>query len=255
MMSADAHRGAALGRRAWTGAAGRSLLIAVGTIVVAVIAAVLTGGLPQPIRVAIVAAVLVVGVLVAVLVVDRRGAEAIHASVEAARAAWAQHHGWVPVADGPADPADVELAVPRGWSVTAARGRIVGARAAGTARAETWVLRAVPGSRRQPRRREIVVVPARTGAVRLAVSTVATADPLLITPAWTRGGRTTWLGTDAEPAWAARVRDRVAAHADLPLTVTVGADRVVVYALDDPRPQTLEARLALATEIAGIVAG
>ncbi|HIY65706.1 MAG TPA: hypothetical protein H9830_05450 [Candidatus Agrococcus pullicola] len=42
-------------------------------------------------------------------------------------------------------------------------------------------------------------------------------------------------------------------HEDLPFTVAVGADRVIVFTYDDPRPETAERRLALARAVADIV--
>ncbi|WP_261166466.1 hypothetical protein [Microbacterium sp. Marseille-Q6965] len=254
MTSADAAARPALGARAWTGTAGRPLFVGIGTVAAAVLAAVLTGSLPQPARMGIVAAILVAGVVLALVVSGRSGVEAVHGRVAAARAAWAAAHGWTQGGDGPADPQDVDLAIPRGWSVTAARGRIMTADQSGATRVETWVLRAIPGSRRQVRRREIVVVPAATGQVRFAASNASLPDPLLITPAWTQGGRRSWTGADEEPAWAGRVRELVSAHRDLPLSVTVGLGRVVVFAMDDPRPETAAARVALARQVAAIIA-
>src|SRR5690606_26279695 len=139
------------------------------------------------------------------------GAEATHRRVGAARAAWAQGRADASLEpDGPADPRDTALALPRGWRVEAARGRLSLDIAGAAARAETWVLRAVPGSRRARRRREVVGTAARTGPYRCWVQLGAATDSMLVAPRWGREAAT------AEPDWMPAVRDRMARHADLP---------------------------------------
>lgn len=54
-------------------------------------------------------------------------------------------------------------------------------------------------------------------------------------------------------AWGTAIRAAVQAHDDLPLAVVVGADQVIVLAMDDPRVETTSARLDLAATVADIV--
>ncbi|MCI2265506.1 hypothetical protein [Sediminivirga luteola] len=69
------------------------------------------------------------------------------------------------------------------------------------------------------------------------------------------GARAAGASAESAPDWTRRVRDLVMAHQDTLLTVAVGAGRVVVCALDDPRPETAERRLALADAVAAAVGG
>ncbi|GEA82733.1 hypothetical protein [Cellulomonas uda] len=237
--------GARLRRRSWTAAGAVLPVTGVATIAGCVVAAGLASGPAQRI---VVAAVLVVGVLGGVLWRRAGGAEATHGRVASARAAWARTwNGARLVDDGPPDPRDAALALPRGWRVEAARGRLRLAVSGMPVRCETWVLRAVPGSRRSPVRREVVAADARTGPARVSVPIGATADSMLVTPAW--AGR---RGT-AEPAWLPAVRERVARHEDLLATLTIGDDRVVLLALDDPRPETTVARAQLVRDVAAMI--
>lgn len=90
---------------------------------------------------------------------------------------------------------------------------------------------------------------------------MATIDPLLINPAWTNRsdthaviGRGELSGDAAAvAAWGESIHAVLAQSKDLPLTVTVGGDQVIVYAMDDARVETTQARLDLATTVAGIV--
>ncbi len=95
-------------------------------------------------------------------------------------------------------------------------------------------------------RREVVAADARTGPARVSVPIGATADSMLVTPAWA-GSQT------AEPAWLPAVRERVARHEDLLATLTIGDDRVVLLALDDPRPETTVARAHLVRDVAAMI--
>ncbi|RLV51375.1 hypothetical protein D9V41_17180, partial [Aeromicrobium phragmitis] len=56
-----------------------------------------------------------------------------------------------------------------------------------------------------------------------------------------------------EPSWANAVRELVQAHKDLPLSLTIGDRRVVILAIDDPRPGTALARIDLAIAAARLV--
>src|SRR5690606_39373024 len=112
----------------------------------------------------------------------------------------------------------------------------------------TWVLRAVAGSRRARRRGEVIGADARTGGGRCWVRIGAMADSLLVTPGWVRDRLA------QEPAWMPAVRERVARHEDLLATVSIGDDRVILLALDDPRPETTERRARLVRDIVAIIA-
>ncbi|MBT0994542.1 hypothetical protein KIN34_09615 [Cellulomonas sp. DKR-3] len=246
MPSADPGSGAVgPGRRAWTAAGAAVPVSAVATIAGCAAAAGLARGTAQPVAVV---AVLVAGVLGGLLWQRVAGPEATHRRVASARAAWARTWGGAALEhDGAADPRDVALALPRGWQVEAARGRLRFAVASVPVRSETWVLRAVPGSRRARVRREVVAASASTGAVRVRVPIGSTADSMLVTPAWAGRGET------PDPAWLAAVRERVARHEDLLAALTIGDDRVVLLALDDPRPATTVARANLVRDVAALV--
>lgn len=235
---------ARLGRRSWTAAEGIIPGVAVATIVGCCVAAAATEG---AVRMAVVPAVALLGLILGVLLVRSRGTESVHAQVATARAHWARAQEGSQRPDGPADPADVALALPRGWRVEAARGRVVIDSGGTPVRAETWVLRAVVGSRRAPRRREVVAAPARTRGERVWLPIGQAADSMLVAPAW--GGR----GVRPEPVWMPPVRDRVARHGDILAALSIGDDRVVLLALDDPRPETLSARARLVRDVAALI--
>lgn len=246
MTGADARVAASgPGRRTWTAAGAVLPVTAVATIVGCCAAAGLLRGSVQQVAVV---AVLVVGALGGLLWQRARGAEAAHRRVASARAAFARTWGGAGLEpDGAADPRDTALALPRGWHVEAARGRLRLPVAGVPVRCETWVLRAVPGSRRARRRREVVVTDAPTGAARVCVPIGTAADSMLVTPQWvSRRGQ-------AEPGWLPAVRERVARHDDLLAALSVGDDRVVLLALDDPRPETTAARAQLVRDVAAVI--
>jgi hypothetical protein len=195
----------------------------------------------------ILVAVIFLGVGAGFLWARRAGADAIHARVAAARARWAASwDGAVVGPDAAADPRDVALALPRSWRVRSARGRVRFAVDRMPVRAETWVLEPGPGSKRSSSRREVVGVDVPTGPVRLWVPLGSSVDPLLVTPSW--------LGhTSEEPVWLPTVRDRVAAHRDILASLTIGDDRVILLALDDPRPDTMLERAQLLRDVAVII--
>ncbi|MFT4157004.1 MAG: hypothetical protein QM630_03630 [Microbacterium sp.] len=201
-----------------------------------------------PLSVALVSIVLVLGGIAGMLWRSKGGVDAVHRRVAAARAAWVQgRSGATAEPDGVADPRDVALSLPRGWRVDAARGRLRFTHEGFTVRAETWVLKAVVGSRRAPRRREIVIAEAPTGAVRLWIPLGVAADSMLVTPAWGREPARTG------PGWFADVRDRVSVHDDILASLTIGDDRVILLALDDPRPETMRRRVELVRDVAAII--
>ncbi len=245
-LSGGSHPGdAGLGRRAWTAAGAVLPTTGVATIAGCVLAAGLTQGSTRSIATVV---VLAVGVVVGLLWSRAAGADAVHGRVASARAAWAGSRTDVLAGpDGAPDVRDVALALPRGWQAEAARGRLHLAVHGSGVRAETWVLRAAAGSRRARRRREVVATDARTGSARVWVQIGATADSMLVTPAWA-----TRRPTD-EPGWLPAVRDRVARHEDLIATLSIGDDRVVLLALDDPRPGTTAARAQLVTDVAALI--
>lgn len=235
--------GSRLAQRSWTRVGGIIPGVAVATILGCCVAAGLTTG---TVRAVAVVAVLLIGVAGGLFWAARGGAEATHRRVDTARDDWVRMRpGAMRQPDGPADPRDVALALPRGWRVEAARGRVVLGSAA--VRAETWVLRAVPGSRRARRRREVVVAAARTGGVRVVVPIGAAADSMLVMPRWAREQAT------PDPAWLPAVRERIARHQDLLAAVTVGDERVILLALDDPRPETMLARAQLVGDVAALI--
>lgn len=235
-----------LSRRAWTRVSGILPVTAVGTIAAVCLCALIP--VPQMLSTLIVGATVLAGVLVGVAWNARSGAEAVHRRVALARAAWAgQRHGAEILPDGHADPRDVALALPRGWRVESARGRVRFAVVGTVVGAETWVLKAVVGSRRAPRRREVVRAEIPTLGARVRVPLGAALDSLLVTPAWAESA-------DAvEPPWLPEVRDRIARHDDLLASLTIGDDRVILFALDDPRPATMLSRAELVRDVAAII--
>ncbi|WP_377319826.1 hypothetical protein ACFJIY_13505 [Pimelobacter simplex] len=225
-------------RRTWTRAAGIVPGAGVATIAGCSVAAALGAG-PTGVL-----AVLVAGVAAGLLLTWRWGPAAAQGRVGAARADWVRAHpGAVLDPDGPASPQDVAFALPRGWRVDEARGRLRLVVHDVPVRAETWVLRAAGGSRRAPRRREVVATDVPTGTARAWVPLRTSADSMLVAPAWAReaGAR--------EPDWLPAVRARLQEHEDLPAALTIGDGRVVLLALDDPRPATTHARAALVRDI------
>lgn len=234
--------------RSWTRAAAVLPVSAVATIVACSVAAGLTTGAA---RFLLLPVVLLLGAAAGLLWSRARGAEAVHRAVATARRSAADSHpGDALDADGDADPRASALATPRGWRVESARGRLRFALPVLSVHAETWVLRAVVGSRRAPRRREVVIVDLPTGAVRAHFALGVVVDSMLVAPAWagSRDGR-------PDPVWASAVRERLAMHDDLPGALTVGDDRIVLLALDDPRPATTRRRAALVRDIAAIIDG
>ncbi|MBM7516172.1 hypothetical protein [Nocardioides nitrophenolicus] len=226
-------------RRTWTRAAGVVPLTALAAIAACVGAVLLTAGASHPTQLLVAVATLVAGALAVLVAARTLAPDAVHRGVGAARAAWAREDPAVELgADGAADAADALLALPRGWRVAAARGRVV----VPQGRVETWVLRAARGSGRSDRRREVVVVPAATGTARASFGD----RPHSLSPAWAAAGQ-------VEEPWATEVRRRIGRHQDLPLAVVIGEQRVLVIALDDPRPETARARVELARDIAAIV--
>ncbi|MFK4853295.1 hypothetical protein ACI3KT_16790 [Microbacterium sp. ZW T6_19] len=234
-----------LTRRAWTRAAGIMPVTAVAVIAGCCLAAAFTSG---QVRFVAVAVVILVGVVAGLLWTKHGGVDAVHRRVAAARSAWSgSRDGAASVQDGAADARDVALALPRGWRVEAARGRMRFPLGEVTVRGETWVLRAVVGSRRAPRRREVVGVDAPTDGAFLSIPVGTTADSMLVAPAW--AGNT----SASAPVWLPTVRDRVAEHEDLLASLTVGDDRVILFALDDPRPETILNRARLVRDVAAII--
>lgn len=196
---------------------------------------------------AILVAVVLLGAGAGLIWAKRAGTAATHARVAAARANWAATwHGAVVEPDAAADPGDVSLALPRSWRVRSARGRVSFAVDRMPVRAETWVLEPGPGSKRSPARREVVGVDVPTGPVRLWVPLGSTADPLLVMPSWLDR-------VSEEPVWLPAVRDHVAAHRDILASLTIGDDRAILLALDDPRPGTMLKRAQLLRDVAAII--
>lgn len=238
-------RNPGLAQRAWTRVGAIIPASAVATILGCCVAAGLTSGTARYI---LVVAVLLVGAAGGLLWAARGGAEATHDRVAAVREQWARVRADATLQpDGPADPRDLALALPRGWRVEAARARLSLDVDGAPVRAETWVLRAVPGSRRARRRREVVATAARTGAGRSVVPVGAAVDSMLVMPRW--------AGQQPAPeaAWMPAVRERIARHDDLLAAVTIGDERVVLLALDDPRPETMLSRARLVRDVAAII--
>lgn len=234
-----------LAQRSWTRVGAVIPVAAVATIAGVCVAAAVTSG---TVRTVAVVAVLLVGVALGLLWAARGGAEATHRRVASVREEWARSSaGASSEPDGPADPRDVALALPRGWRVESARGRLDFAVHDTAVRAETWVLRAAGNSRRSRRRREVVTVAARTGTARCVVPLGAAVDSMLVMPRWAHEQQA------PEPAWISAVRDRAAKHEDLLAALTIGDDRVILLALDDPRPETMLKRAQLVRDVAALV--
>src|SRR5699024_4520839 len=105
----------AFGRRSWTWARGVPLLVAAATIAGAVAAVAWTTSQPQTVQMLALAGVIVVGVLCFVAGRARFGAPAVRRRVAEARRRWAASRGWTFTGDQPAaDPAIVDLLLPRG---------------------------------------------------------------------------------------------------------------------------------------------
>lgn len=237
--------GIRLTRRSWTAVGGILPLVGVATIIAGCLAVTLLEG---PAKALAALAVLVLGVAGGILWNRRRGAEATHGAVASARAAWARTRPDATIEpDGEADPRDIALALPRGWRVEAARGRLRFDMAGTTVRAETWVLRS-RGARRAPGRREVVRTDARTDGIRVWIPLRSSLDSMLVTPSWVPDD------SAAEPAWLPVVRDRVARHEDLLAALAIGDDRITLLALDDPRPETMLTRAQLVRDVAALIA-
>src|SRR5690606_8578332 len=143
-----------LAQRTWTRVGAIIPVSAVATIFGCCVAAAVTTG---AVRTVAVIAVLLVGAAGGLLWAARGGAEATHRRVAAVRQDWAStRHDVTLQPDGAADPRELALALPRGWRVEGARGRMRIDVDGVAVRAETWVLRAVAGSRRARRRREVI---------------------------------------------------------------------------------------------------
>ena len=245
MTGADrASSGARLGLRTWVAAA--VLPVSAGATI---LGAACSGALAEgPARAVVLLAVPAAGAVGGVLWARVGGTGRTHRRVASARAAWARTWSGARLEhDGSADPGDAELALPRGWRVELARGRLRLEVGGAPVRCETWVLRAAPGSRRSRVRREVVATDARTGPVRVHVPVGSSADSLLVTPAWVRRGH------QDDPVWLPAVRERVARHRDVLGSLSVGDGRVVLLALDDPRPGTALARAELVRDVAVLV--
>ncbi|HLS13319.1 MAG TPA: hypothetical protein VK095_02280 [Beutenbergiaceae bacterium] len=253
-----------LGRRSWLWADG-ARLAGPAVVLVGLVTAVAVTTSDQDQAIAM-AAVVGAGILGHFVLRARFGYRAVHKRVARARAQWAdaqQAQQWTYRGDDlGTHPTTVDLALPRGWRPPIAMASMQGHWAGRQALVQTWVLRSVAGSRRLPTRKEIVVVHARTGPLRCAVSNMVTIDAQLIDPAWTHraGDSSTVIGRGevrgdpaAVAAWGEAIHEVVAQSKDLPLTVTAGGGQVIVYAMDDARVETTQARLDLATTVAGIV--
>lgn len=237
-----------MAKRSWTMTAGIVQMVSIVTFLVAYTATTLLAGLTW--RTDLLIVVLLSGVIAGLVWRSFRGVEAIHRRVAAVRSAWAHgREGAAAEPDGVPDPRDIALALPRGWRAVAARGRMRLTMSGTTVRAETWVLEAAAGSRRAPRRRELVRTSVVTGGVRVWVPVGVAVDSLLVKPAWARS-------PDVDgPVWLPAVRDRVARHTDILSSLTIGDDRVVLFSLDDPRPETTVERARLVTDVADIISG
>jgi hypothetical protein len=241
----DAVRAPSLRKRTWVGLQGIGPVVVVSTVASLYVAVYV----PRPFDLLVIAALLSLGVAVFVYLTKRFGAEQAHQRVAVARSIWVRTAlgGWMEP-DGPADVQDVSLALPRSWEVVAACGRLRFPVEGTVVRAETWVLHPVRGSKRSPSRVEVVAADAVTGPGRVFVPIGASVDPLLVTPAASLRGR-----SKEEPVWAQAVRERVRQHRDVLATVSVGRERVMLFALDDPRLETLERRAQLVRDIAVMV--
>lgn len=238
--------GRRLSVRTWTMVAGILPIVSFVTLT----AGILAGQLPveQVWKGAIISAVILVGAAIGILWGRRAGVEVVHSRVAATRVRWVESwHGAVLLPDAPADPGDVALALPRSWRAESARGRVRFALSGTPVRAETWVLKAGPGSKRSPRRREVVGVDVPTGPDRFCISVRESIDPLHVTPSWFSRAE------PLEPAWRQAVRDRVARHKDVLASLTIGDDRVVLFAMDDPRVETMLRRAELVRDVAAII--
>jgi len=251
-----------LRRRSWLRAAGVTRLLP-GLCVVAVIASVpLLQDLEPPILTFAMAAIIAVFVAAFFVLRARTGADVVDRRIGRARAAWARSRGWAYEASAQWDDAEAGLVVSRSWHVVGVRHRTTTEHG----RVETWELKGMVASRLGRSRREVVSVAAPTGAGRFGMVTAVGVDPTGLRPAWmdeaepvrlrgSRHGVSQWAGPGPEPDWVPQVVEVVAGHADLPLLVCVGGDRVVIAAMDDPRPETAVRRLALAVSVASVVAG
>ncbi|MDT0156253.1 hypothetical protein Q9R19_01305 [Microbacterium sp. ARD32] len=236
-----------LSKRSWTASSGVVLIVIVATIVGAIVAAGLTTGVVRQILVPV---VVIVGALLAVRLNRTRGVRQNEARVAAVRAAWAPTwNGASFEPEGEPDGQSVGLALPQGWQLWAVRARLRFPVSGTQVSAETWVLESAPGSTRSPAFREVVWAGASTGSARVSIPLGQSIDPLLVKPAW---ADVDGEGADGT-AWMPAVRERVARHHDLVSTLTIGDDRVVFLAVDDPRPEKMVERAQLVRDVAAIV--
>lgn len=236
-----------LSKRSWTASSGAVLLVIGATIAGTIVAAGLTAGV---VRQVLVPVVVIVGVLLAVKVNRSHGAGQNEGRVAAARTAWAQTwNGAAFEREGAPDPQSVALALPLGWRVWAVRARLRFPVSGTPVNAETWVLESAPGSTRSPAFREVVWTAARTGAARMFIPLGQSIDPLLVKPEW---GDVDGTGAD-EPTWTPAIREHVARHQDVVSALTIGDDRVVFLAVDDPRPEKMVERAQLVRDVSAMV--
>lgn len=235
-----------LSPRSWTRVSGILPLTAVATIAAACVCAAMP--VDRLVSTVLVVAVVLGGVLAGLAWNHRNGADGLHRRVARTRAVWVRSwHGASAGQDGEADPRDVALALPRGWRVEQARGRVRFTVSGTQVRAETWVLKAVVGSRRAPRRREVVLAEVPTSGARVWVPLGVAADSMLVTPAWAGSSD----GTGA--VWLDAVRGRVAAHDDVLASLVIGDDRVILFASDDPRPEAMRRRAELVRDVVALI--
>jgi hypothetical protein len=246
-----------LPKRAWIGTRGWVVVGPVLTIAVPVLVHEFLGDSPNPFLSRLWLLVLVLAAVATFLGALSRGVAATDRRVCRVRGEWADAHGWAIADRAEIDPRSAALALPRAWAtdhaVASATTTIHGRRA----RIQTWALRSAAGSTRHPTRREIVEVGVSTGNLRLvAVRRGGSIDPALVDPRWSGTDEHVEAGTAmsgprvAQDLWGDRVRHLVGDHDDLPFALSIGSDRVVVLALDDPRPATAMRRLDLALAVA-----
>jgi hypothetical protein len=223
------------------------LLVLGATIAGAVVAAGLTAGV---IRQVLIPVVVIIGILLAVKVNRSHGAAQNEGRVAAARIAWAKTwNGASFEPEAEPDAPSVALALPQGWRVRSIRARLRFPVSGAQVSAETWVLESAPGSTRSPAFREVVWTAATTGSARVSIPLGQSIDPLLVKPEWADADGT---GSEGAP-WMPAVRERVARHQDLVSALTIGGDRVVFLAVDDPRPEKMLERAQLVRDVAAMV--
>lgn len=247
-------------RRAWFGTEVVARVPVVAAIAAVAVTAVLVNDQPAQTRQLILMAVLLGGLGVSWVLWRTLGRPALQRRVAVVREQWARSNGWAfHGAPAPIEPVAANLAMPLMRHPVSAIGTVTGEVGTWQVRAQTWLLNSTRMRKGIRTCREAVVIETGTGPYRCTVM----AQPSFgVAPAWSNFNKQpaqspprTYVDGDYEGVerWGSAVGSLLEAHEDLPLAVSIGHDRIVVLALDDPWERALAARVQLAAKVATVV--